>query len=112
MNDDRTGPTTAALARAAEDGAFAAQVWRGIPTRTGGFWDCPGCAVCHEHDDGHALEAFERNALDAIHYACVALAERDHEACVSWQAKYEALELAVWEQQQRFADVLAGRPTS
>ncbi|MGE0363019.1 MAG: hypothetical protein AB7R67_20060 [Vicinamibacterales bacterium] len=65
-----------AAERAASDGADAVAIWRNYQDHTGGWWDCE-CGDCLIDRDVHVLEAFERNACDAIHYACVVLAERD-----------------------------------
>lgn len=64
------------VAKAAHEGETAASYWQNYKSRTGGWWDCE-CGLCLECRDYHVLEAFEDRSADAIHFACMALAERD-----------------------------------
>lgn len=95
------------IAKAQEDGQLAIRILRNIRTRTGGWFDCE-CGDCINYgDDFHAWEAFERNAKDAIHYACLYLAEAAEAALQEAQGRLRALEQehadAVTEMQRDFA---------
>lgn len=69
--------TRTALERAGDAGESASKIRESIRQHTGGWWDCEGCSDCYDCNDGHAWNAFEDNALEAVHHACQHLAMRD-----------------------------------
>lgn len=77
VHPDDVALDSALTAKAAHEGGMAVSYWRDYRAQTGGWWDCEGCGDCYDSRDFHVLEAFEQRAFDAIHFACLALAERD-----------------------------------